>query len=283
MLTVAGPHPSRDRAMLLKPIKQDAEVDLSDEAASRPRKLPRKKETLEAETAKLTARLDELQQALYAESKRSLLVVFQARDAGGKDGVIRRVFGPLNQIGTQVTAFNAPTEDELARDYLWRVHAVVPPRGTIGIFNRSHYEDVLAVRVHQLAPEEVWRRRFEHINHFERILTDEGTTVVKFFLHVSRDEQKERFLERLDDPAKNWKFRPGDLEDRDRWDEYSAAYAEAISRCSTKHAPWYVVPADSKRARDYLVSRVVVETLEEMAPQFPAADPTVLEFRDKIR
>jgi PPK2 family polyphosphate:nucleotide phosphotransferase len=269
--------------MLLKPIKQGAEVDLSDDAASRPRKLPRKKDALEADTAKLTARLDELQQALWAESRRSLLVVFQARDAGGKDGVIRRVFGPLNQIGTQVTAFNAPTEDELARDYLWRVHAVVPPRGTIGIFNRSHYEDVLAVRVHQLVPEEVWRRRFDHINDFERLLSDEGVTVLKFFLHVSREEQKERFLERLDDPTKNWKFRPGDLGDRELWEEYNAAYAEAISRCSTKHAPWYVVPADSKRARDYLVARVVVETMEAMAPQFPAPDPAVLEYRDRIR
>jgi PPK2 family polyphosphate:nucleotide phosphotransferase len=270
--------------MLLKPIKLGDDIDLSDDAAKRPDKLAKKKkETLEEETSKLTVRLDELQQALYAEGKRSLLVVFQARDAGGKDGVIRRVFGPLNQIGTQVTAFNAPTEDELAHDYLWRIHSVAPPRGSIGIFNRSHYEDVLAVRVHGLAPEEVWRRRFDHINEFERILTDEGTTIVKFFLHISQDEQKERFLERLDDPTKNWKFRPGDLKDRELWEEYNAAYAEAISRCSTAWAPWYVVPADSKRGRDYLVARVMVEVMEEMAPRFPDPDPTVLAYRDQIR
>jgi len=268
---------------MLKPIKQGAEVDLSDEAAAKPKKLPQKKEALIAETQKLVARLDELQQALYAESRRSLLVVFQARDAGGKDGVIRGVFGPLNQIGAHVTSFNAPTEDELARDYLWRIHAAIPPRGTIGIFNRSHYEDVLVVRVRGFAPEKVWSRRYDHINEFERMLTDEGITVLKFFLHVSRDEQKERFLERLDDPSKNWKFRPGDLEDRDLWDQYNDAYAEAISRCSTEWAPWYVVPADSKKARDLMVAQVVVDTLERMDPKFPAADPDVLAYRSRIR
>jgi PPK2 family polyphosphate:nucleotide phosphotransferase len=268
--------------MLLKPVKQGAEIDLSDKAAAKPRKLAAKDELIE-ETQKLTERLNELQQALYAEGKRSLLVVLQARDAGGKDGVVRSVFGPLNQIGTHVTAFNAPTEDELARDYLWRVHLAVPPRGNIGIFNRSHYEDLLVVRVRELVPEEVWQRRFDHINAWERMLTDEGTTIVKLFLHVSREEQKERFLERLDDPTKNWKFNVGDLESRDQWDDYNAAYADVISRCSTEWAPWYVVPADSKRARDYLVAKLMVQVLERMDPRFPPADPEVLQYRDRIR
>lgn len=267
---------------MLEPVTQGADVDLSDGAAARPRKLPAK-EKLVDRTRELTVRMDALQTALYAEGTRSLLVVLQARDAGGKDGLIRSVFGPLNQIGTQVTAFNAPTEDELARDYLWRIHSAVPPRGTIGIFNRSHYEDVLVVRVNGMVPEMVWRRRYDHINQWERMLADEGTTVLKFFLHVSRDEQRERFQERLDDPSKNWKFRVGDLEARDRWDEYNAAYAEALSRCSTAWAPWYVVPADSKRARDFLVAEVVVDALERMAPRFPAADPDVLAYRDRIR
>ena len=267
--------------MLLKPVKQGAEVDLSDQAAAKPRKLPAKEKLIE-ETQRLTARLDELQQALYAEGKRSLLVVLQARDAGGKDGLIRGVFGPLNQIGTQVTAFDVPTEDELARDYLWRVHLETPRRGMIGIFNRSHYEDVLVVRVAGLAPEEVWKKRFDHINAWESMLCDEGTTIVKLFLHVSRDEQKERFLARLDDPAKNWKFRVGDLKAREQWEEYNQAYAEAISRCSTEWAPWYLVPADSKRARDYLVARLMVETLERMDPKFPPADPEVLSYRERI-
>jgi PPK2 family polyphosphate:nucleotide phosphotransferase len=269
--------------MLLKPIKQGAKVDLSDDAAKKPRKLPQKKEELVEETRKLVLRLDELQQALYAEGTRSLLVVFQARDAGGKDGVIRGVFGPLNQIGTHVSSFNAPTEDELARDYLWRIHAAVPPRGTIGIFNRSHYEDVLVVRVRKFAPEEVWRRRYDHINAFERMLSDEGITVLKFFLHVSREEQKERFLERLEDPAKNWKFRAGDLDDRALWDEYNEAYEDALSRCSTEWAPWYLVPADSKKARDLMVAQVVVDALERMNPQFPAPDPEALAYRDRIQ
>ena len=268
--------------MKLDPVKQGEKIDLGDDAAARPEKLPRKEKLIE-ETAQLTGRIDALQRALYAEGKRSVLVVFQARDAGGKDGVVRGVFGPLNQIGSHVTAFNAPTEDELAHDYLWRIHAALPPRGTIGIFNRSHYEDVLVVRVHDLVPKHVWERRSDHLNAFERMLSDEGTTILKFFLHVSRDEQKERFLERLDDPTKNWKFRAGDLDERDRWDDYTAAYEDAISRCSTEWAPWYVVPADSKKARDYLVARVVVDAMERMDPRFPDPEPGLDEYRDRLR
>ena len=181
-----------------------------------------------------------------------------------------------------MASFNAPTEDELDHDDLWRVHAAAPRRGTIGIFNRSHYEDVLVVRVNNLVPPRVWKKRFEQINQFERMLAESGTTIVKFFLHVSREEQKQRFLERLDDPTKNWKFNPGDLEARNRWDEYDQAYAEAISRCSTPWAPWYVVPADSKKVRDYLVARVVVDTLRRMKPRFPPPDPELLAWRDKI-
>ncbi|HEX5726077.1 MAG TPA: PPK2 family polyphosphate kinase, partial [Longimicrobiaceae bacterium] len=267
--------------MKLKPIELNGRVRLRDRDAQPPRGVPADEE-LKARTDRLVERLDELQSALFAEHERALLVVFQARDAGGKDGVIRKVFGPLNSSGVSVASFNAPTEDELDHDYLWRIHAAAPRRGTIGIFNRSHYEDVLVVRVNELVPPKVWKKRFEQINQFERMLAESGTTIVKFFLHVSREEQKQRFLERLDDPTKNWKFNPGDLEARNRWDEYDQAYAEAISRCSTPWAPWYVVPADSKKVRDYLVARVVVDTLRRMKPRFPAPDPELLAWRDKI-
>jgi len=267
--------------MKLKPIELNGRVRLRDRDAAPPPGLPPKEELIDR-TGKLVEKLDELQSALYAEHKRALLVVFQARDAGGKDGVIRKVFGPLNALGTVVTGFKAPSEEELDHDYLWRVHRAAPGKGTIGVFNRSHYEDVLVVRVNELVPPKVWKKRFEQINAFERTLAESGTTIVKFFLHVSRAEQKERMLERLDDPSKNWKFNPGDLEARAKWDEYTQAYTEAIARCSTPWAPWYVVPADDKKVRDYLVARVVVDTLRRMKPQFPAADPEVLAWRDKI-
>ena len=267
--------------MKLKPVKQREKVRLRDQDAARLDAMPDDEE-LEQRTEKLVERLAKYQTALYAESRRALLVVFQARDAGGKDGAVKRVFGPLNPQGTYVQSFKAPTEDELAHDYLWRVHHFVPQKGYIGIFNRSHYEDVLVPRVEELVPPGVWKKRYRQINDFERTLAENGVTILKFFLHISRDEQKQRFLDRLDDPTKNWKFRPGDLDVRAKWREYSRAYRTLISRCSTPWAPWFVVPADDKRVRDYLVARTVVRALRRMDPQFPKADPEVLAWREKI-
>ncbi len=240
------------------------------------------KPALENDLEDLTQRLDALQAGLGAEEKRALLVVLQGRDACGKDGTVRRVFGGVNPALCAVTSFKRPTPLELRHDYLWRVHQLLPPRGTIGIFNRSHYEDVLTVRVHRLQPESVWKRRYEHINTFERMLVDEGTVILKFFLHVSKDEQKRRLEERLDDPAKNWKFEPGDLAERALWHDYTAAYEEVLERCSPATAPWYIVPADKNKARDFLVAEVVVRTLEAMDPKYPSADPAVLALRGTI-
>jgi PPK2 family polyphosphate:nucleotide phosphotransferase len=267
--------------MKLKPVKEAERVRLKDSDAEPPEGLPDDDE-LERSTARVAERIAELQSALYAEQKQSLLVIFQARDAGGKDGVIKRVFGPLNPQGSYVASFRAPTEEELAHDFLWRVHAVVPQRGYVGIFNRSHYEDVLVVRVEELVPPKVWKKRYRQINDFERTLAESGTIILKFFLHVSHDEQKRRFLERLDDPSKNWKFREGDIAAREKWDEYNEAYSTMLRRCSTPWAPWFVVPADNKRVRDYLVARTVLRALRRANPTFPPADPEVLAWRDRI-
>jgi PPK2 family polyphosphate:nucleotide phosphotransferase len=241
------------------------------------------------DTKTLRERLDglgdemaELQEALYAEGRRSLLVVLQARDTGGKDGAIRQVFAALDPMGVEVSSFKAPTPAELGHDYLWRIHQRVPARGMIGVFNRSHYEDVLVVRVHELVPEEVWRARYDQINAFERHLADNGVVILKFCLHISREEQRRRLLARLTDPTKNWKFNPGDLRERKRWDAYTAAYADAIGLTNTAWAPWYIVPADCKPWRDVVMAQVIVETLERMAPQFPAAAPTVAAFLQEL-
>jgi PPK2 family polyphosphate:nucleotide phosphotransferase len=258
----------------MKPVAPGSKVQLKDSGAVDD-SVPRGNEA-DAALAPLLKRLTELQTALYAEAKRSLLIVFQGRDAAGKDGLTRVVFGPLNVQGCVVTNFKRPTDKELAHDYLWRVHQAIPPRGTIGIFNRSHYEDVLVVRVHGLVPKGEWKRRYAQINDFERMLTENGVTILKFMLHISREEQKERLLERVRDPEKNWKFQVGDLEERKRWDEYTEAYEDALEQCSTEVAPWYVVPADRKSTRNLLVAQVVVDTLERMAPVFPKVDPAVL-------
>jgi PPK2 family polyphosphate:nucleotide phosphotransferase len=217
----------------------------------------------------LNERLAELQDRLWAESARKLLVVLQAMDTAGKDGTIRHVFKGVNPQGVSVTGFGVPSELELAHDYLWRVHQHAPRNGTVAIFNRSHYEDVLVVRVKQLVPESRWRKRYRHIEEFERLLSDEGTTIVKLFLHISRDEQRQRLQQRLDDPTKHWKFSVGDLEDRKRWDRYIDAYEEAITATSAEHAPWYVVPADRKWYRNLVVSSILITTLEAMDPQYP--------------
>lgn len=266
--------------MKLDPVGPGTVPDLTDEAA-RPRGQPGE-EKMRARLATLGERMDTLQNALYAESQHAVLIVLQARDGGGKDSTIRRVFGPLNPLGCVVTSFKVPTPVELGHDFLWRVHHAVPAKGMIGIFNRSHYEDVLVVRVHRLVPEDVWRPRYEQINEFERLLTRNGVTVLKFFLHISKDEQRQRLRERLDDPAKYWKFNPADLGERAKWDEYTRAYQDALSHTSTPEAPWFVVPADKKLPRDLLVSEVVVEALERLDPRFPGPPEGLEEFRRQL-
>jgi PPK2 family polyphosphate:nucleotide phosphotransferase len=227
------------------------------------------KESAKAQIKNHAEEIDELQNKLYAEGKRSLLVILQGIDCSGKDGTVRAVFNVCGPIGVEVTPFKVPSEEERAHDYLWRVHHACPRKGIIGIFNRSHYEDVLVVKVKKLAAPEAIERRYEEINQFEKILSDNGTRILKFMLHISKAEQAERLRERVADPAKQWKFNPGDLDDRKLWDEYMAAYETALRRCSTAHAPWHVIPADRNWARNAAISRIVRETLEEMAPKYP--------------
>jgi PPK2 family polyphosphate:nucleotide phosphotransferase len=229
----------------------------------------RVKETASAELEAGLARLTDLQDRLWAESRRRVLVVLQGIDAAGKDGTVRHVMGAFNPQGCPVTAFKVPSVEELAHDYLWRVHRRVPGNGEIGIFNRSHYEDVLVVRVHQLVPRAVWSRRYDQINSFERLLVQEGTTIVKLFLYIDRAEQRKRFQARLDDPDKRWKFRLGDLEERKRWDAYIAAFEEALTRCSTAEAPWYIIPANRNWFRNLAVANILAETLDELDPRYP--------------
>lgn len=217
----------------------------------------------------LNSRLSELQRKLWAESKRGLLLVIQAIDTGGKDGTIRHVFSGVNPQGVHVWNFGKPSEWELAHDYLWRIHHRTPERGAITIFNRSHYEDVLVVRVKNLVPETVWSKRYHHIREFERMLSDEGTTIVKVFLNISRDEQRERLQARLEEPDKNWKFNVADLGDRALWDDYQKAFETVLSETSTEYAPWYVVPANRKWYRNLVVSSILISTLERLDPQYP--------------
>lgn len=231
------------------------------------------KEAGRARVAELNARLEELQELLYAEGKQRVLVVLQAMDAGGKDGTIRHVFDGVNPSGVRAPSFKKPSSKELAHDYLWRVHQQVPGDGEIVIFNRSHYEDVLVVRVMDLVPEKRWRKRYEHIVDFERMLHDEGTTIVKIYLHISKDEQRERLQDRLDRPEKNWKFEPGDLDMRARWDDFMAAFEEALEKTSTAVAPWYVIPADRKWYRNIAVLEILVQTLEGLDMSYPDPAP----------
>jgi len=217
----------------------------------------------------LAGELAKLQRLFYADGTQRLLVVLQALDTGGKDSTIRDVFGRMNPQGVRVKSFKAPTPAELARDYLWRTHPHVPADGEITIFNRSHYEDVLAVRVERLVPEERWRRRYDHIVEFERLLADEGTTIVKFFIHISAEEQKERLESRLEDPNKHWKFDAGDLATRSKWEEYQAAYAEMLGRTSTDFAPWYVIPGDRKWYRKLVIGEIMVDVLRSLDLDYP--------------
>ena len=223
------------------------------------------------ELESLCADLDKLQYKLYAESKTALLVVFQALDTAGKDGVIRKVFGPINPQGVQVSSFKRPTDLELSHDYLWRIHGKVPAKGMIGIFNRSHYEDVLVHKVHKLIPDKRLEERYRQINAFEKHLTENDTVILKFFLHISKDEQKKRLQARLDDPDKRWKFEMGDLEERKLWDKYQDAYQAVLDKCSFSHAPWFVIPADNKWYRDWAVASILVDALRKINPKTPAA------------
>lgn len=226
----------------------------------------------EKEFKTLRAEFIRMQAKLYAEQKQKLLIVLQAMDAGGKDGTIRNILKGVNPQGVRVTSFKKPTAEELSRDFLWRIHKAVPGNGMIRVFNRSHYEDVLVVRVNEIVPENVWRPRFAAINQFEKHLTDNGTTVLKFFLHISKEEQAERFQERLDDDEKHWKFDPEDLEKRKQWDEYQSAFEEMLNQCTTDYAPWYLIPADQKWYRNLAIMRVVDQTLKQMNPRFPKSE-----------
>jgi PPK2 family polyphosphate:nucleotide phosphotransferase len=265
----------------LRPITRNTPIRIGDRDARRPKGVPRK-DALKEKTESLLDRITELQERLYAESKRSLLVVLQGRDTCGKDGTIRRVFDAVNPQGCVVTSFKKPSDLELSHDYLWRIHHAIPAKGTIGIFNRSHYEDVLVVRVRELVPRTVWAKRYQQINDFERMLSENGVTILKFFLHISRDEQKERLLARLEDPSKHWKFNEGDLAERALWDRYMGAYRDALAKCSTPWAPWYIVPADKKKVRDYLVAQTVVDTLARMAPRYPSVGGDVAKLKESI-
>ena len=265
----------------LKPVSPNKPPRLSDRDARAPDSLPAGEALKDALATELET-LTELQARFYADGRRGLLVVLQGRDASGKDGTIRAVFGACNPQGVVVTNFKAPTALELSHDFLWRIHHAVPPKGMIGVFNRSHYEDVLAVRVRELVSRAEWSKRFSQINEFERLLTDNGVVILKFCLHISKEEQREQFLERLTDPTKNWKFRAADLDDRARWSAYTAAYRDALAKCSTPWAPWYVIPSNGKTARNYLVARTVNAALERLDLKYPRAPKEVLALREQL-
>lgn len=249
-------------------------VDLGDYPPDAKLGLP-EKETTEQDTDRLADRLEELAARLTAARSHGVLVVLQGMDASGKDGTTRRCFGPINPSTLRVTAFGTPTKAELAHDFLWRIHAACPAKGEIAVFNRSHYEDVLIVRVDDLVPKKQWKKRYDAINAFEKNLVDEGTVVLKFFLNLSHDEQAVQIQERLDDPTKNWKYDADDLRKRGQWDRYMEAYEDMLEETSTPWAPWYVVPADRKWVRNYVVTDVVVRALEDLKLEWPTLDPEV--------
>jgi PPK2 family polyphosphate:nucleotide phosphotransferase len=230
---------------------------------------------------KLRQRMDGLQFKLYAEQKRSLLICLQALDAGGKDGVVRHVIGSMNPQGCRVVGFKQPSPEELAHDFLWRIEQQVPKRGEVVIFNRSHYEDVLIARVHDLVPKKVWSKRYEQIDDFERRLVANGTHILKFFLHISKEEQLRRFGQRLDDPARRWKISEADYSEREYWTSYEAAYEDALGKCSTSDAPWFVIPSDHKWFRDLAISQIIVETMERLDTQVPKPTVNIADIRRK--
>ena len=267
--------------MILKPVRPGAALTLSDREAHMPRALG-SKDTIKKALKKEVEQLGDLQDRLIADKRHAVLVILQGRDASGKDGAIKQVFDGCNPQGVRVSSFGVPTSQELAHDFLWRVHREVPPRGYIGIWNRSHYEDVLVVRVKRLVPRSVWEARYEQINNFEKMLASNGVTILKFFLHVSRAEQRKRLIDRLEDPTENWKFRAGDLDDRRRWGSFTTAYRDALRRCSTPWAPWYVVPADSKQARNLLITRTLDAAMRRLNLRYPRASREVLALKGKI-
>lgn len=240
------------------------------------------REAAAKELPDMLGEMRKLQYRLFAENRRAVLVVLQAMDAAGKDGLVRGVFSGLNPQGCRVTPFKAPSTEEQDHDFLWRIHKEVPPRGEIGVFNRSHYEDVLIVRVHGLVEKSVWKARYDQIRVFEKLLGDNGVTIVKFFLHISRQEQKERLLARLDNPERNWKFSEGDLAERKYWDDYQEAYEEAIGRCSTPEAPWYIIPSDHKWYRNWAVAHILLRTLQNMKLEFPRPLADVKSLRRRL-
>ncbi|MHC1784874.1 MAG: polyphosphate kinase 2 family protein [Anaerolineaceae bacterium] len=241
-----------------------------------------KKEKAQEELLKLCVEIGELQEILFAEHKHKVLIVFQAMDTGGKDGTIRSVFSCVNPQGVNVISFKVPSALELDHDYLWRVHASVPGKGQMTIFNRSHYEDVLVVRVHKLVPKEVWKKRYDQIREFEKTLAEEGTTIIKFFLHITREEQKERLLERIDIMEKRWKFNPGDLEERKLWEDYMEAYEDALSETSTERAPWYVIPANRNWYRNLCVARIIANHLRDLKMEYPSVVPDIEKYRSML-
>ena len=250
-------------------VSQGQKIDLAEWDPNDTRLWSEGKANAKAELKKQVKKLQSMQQMLHAQQKQRILSVLQGMDTSGKDGTIRHVFGRLNPQGVRVKNFKTPTPLELAHDYLWRVHPHVPGNGEISIFNRSHYEDVLVVRVHDLVPKSIWKKRYEQINQFERLLADEGTTCLKFFLFIDKNEQKERLQARLDEPLKNWKFNPNDLKERKLWDNYIAAYNAVLSQTSTKWAPWYIIPSNKKWYRNLTIARIVLEKLNQLDIRFP--------------
>jgi len=236
------------------------------------------KDSADALEDELEDRMKDLQEMLYAQGKYALLIVLQAMDAGGKDSTIKKVFDNVNPQGVNVTSFKVPTQEELARDFLWRIHNRVPRKGMIGIFNRSHYEDVLVVRINNLVPESVWKQRYDQINQFEKLLSDTGTRILKFYLHISKEEQRSRFQDRLDRPDKHWKFSKGDLAVREQWDDYMSAYEDVLTYCNTEYAPWHIVPANRKWYRDYIITKTIVDTLKQMDLSYPAPEEGLSEI-----
>lgn len=230
-------------------------------------------------TAEMVEKICDLQYRVFTEGRQSLLIILQAPDAAGKDGLIRKVLGKMNPQGCRTYPFKVPSKEEAAHDFLWRIHKCTPAKGMVSIFNRSHYEDVLVVRVEDLVPAKVWKKRYDIINHFESMLAEAGTTILKFYLHTSPEEQLERFKKRLDTPDKHWKLNPGDYDSRDKWDDYRKAYEDAFAKCNSKHAPWFVIPADNKWYRDAAVAGIVHETLKKMNPQLPPVDVDLDEIR----